>query len=298
MIFFPRFSLGDFYWWFVFNPTDNPSRYREQTKEAEMGFLAAIFSFLFGDGDPNWDLEQRRWQMIGAVIRKNKGAVAAEQIAPYLDEISQTSWETEDYMLPVLSKFNGYPQVSPQGDIIYHFPQLQVKAAETKENKDLPSYLREHIELFSKATSRQQMLAIGLGVLNIVLAIALSILLQGGIAAELGGIVAFVASIYWFLLAYGIAFLLVPTVRYFWLKSKNNKIIRRNQERQLRAIDYNQLHLQPSLKRKIDFARQFATEKVISQQDITYSTEQDLLDQNIERKDKIEEEWRKMLDKD
>lgn len=31
-----------------------------------MGFLEAIFSFVFGDGDPNADYDKRRWQMVRA----------------------------------------------------------------------------------------------------------------------------------------------------------------------------------------------------------------------------------------
>jgi hypothetical protein len=73
-------------------------------RQEEMNFLESIFSFLFGDGDPNADLEERRWQTIGTVIRNQGGAVAAEQIAPYLDDVGE-GWaqEDEDYMLPVLN---------------------------------------------------------------------------------------------------------------------------------------------------------------------------------------------------
>lgn len=31
-----------------------------------MGFLEAIFSFVFGDGNPNADYDKRRWQMVRA----------------------------------------------------------------------------------------------------------------------------------------------------------------------------------------------------------------------------------------
>jgi len=41
-----------------------------------------IFSFLFGDGNPNANLEERRWQQIATVIRNNGGAVVAEQMLP------------------------------------------------------------------------------------------------------------------------------------------------------------------------------------------------------------------------
>lgn len=122
--FMPRFWIGDIFWWF--NPGYNQRRrQRRQQTNYEMNFLEAVFSFLFGDGDPNAELEESRWQTIGSVIRSNRGAVVGEQIAPYVDEVDQN----EDYMIPVLSRFNGYPEVSPEGELVYYFPEIQVMAS-------------------------------------------------------------------------------------------------------------------------------------------------------------------------
>ena len=101
--FVPRFWFGDFFLWF--DPGYNRRRRlrrRQASTGYQMNFLESVFSFLFGDGNPNADLEEYRWQAIGGVIRSNKGAVIGEQIAPYVDKID----EYEDYMLPVLSRFN------------------------------------------------------------------------------------------------------------------------------------------------------------------------------------------------
>ncbi|MFM7439733.1 MAG: hypothetical protein ACKO2V_14220, partial [Snowella sp.] len=105
--FFPT----DIFWFFT--PGDSYNRYEEksQKSKSQMNFLESVFSFLFGDGNPNYNLEEKRWQDIGAVIRNNQGAVTAEQIAPYLDNVTILNQETEDYILPVLARFNGYPQV-------------------------------------------------------------------------------------------------------------------------------------------------------------------------------------------
>ena len=81
------------------------------------------------------------------------------------------------------------------------------------------------------------------------------------VAAQLGGLVAFVQGIYWLLLAYGIGFLGIPLVRYFWIQWRNRKIVARNRDRSSRA----RLLSNPDavLQQKIDYAHQFATEKVI-----------------------------------
>ncbi|MEM6715878.1 MAG: hypothetical protein AAF827_21020, partial [Cyanobacteria bacterium P01_D01_bin.6] len=135
MVFIPRFWIGDLYWLFRFDSyssrryasrgSQRPQRSpRQGRSDDSMNFLEAIFSFLFGDGDPNADLEERRWREVGAVIQNNGGAIAAEQVVPYLDDLGK-GWaaEDEDYILPVLTRFNGVPEVSPKGDIIYHFPE-------------------------------------------------------------------------------------------------------------------------------------------------------------------------------
>ncbi|CDN11603.1 hypothetical protein RintRC_3250 [Richelia intracellularis] len=287
------FYLPDLFWYL--SPNYDGYRQRNRREKNELNFLEAVFSFLFGDGDPNVNLEERRWQEIGAVIRNNCGAVVAEQISPYLDDIgSGYSQEYEDYMLPVLTRFNGQPQVSPEGEIIYYFPELQVSASE-KHRKTLSNYLQEFSWRFSKATSGQLMLSGGLGVVNFVGALILgSLLTDGTIAAQIGGLVGFVQVIYWLLLAYGTGFLAIPLIRYFWIQWRNSKISVRNQQRQVRSnlLASND----PNLQHKINNASQFATEKVIDKEDYVYSTASDLLTQEVERSDEIEAEWRRNLE--
>ena len=50
-----------------------------------MSFLESVFSVLFGDGDPNADLEERRSKAVAKLIRAKGGAVTAEELAPYMD---------------------------------------------------------------------------------------------------------------------------------------------------------------------------------------------------------------------
>lgn len=247
-----------------------------------MNFLEAVFSFLFGDGNPNGDLEERRRIDIATTIRNNRGAIAGEQIAPFVEETD----EYEDYMLPVLTRFGGLPKVSPDGDIVYYFPELQITAADRKENdkniQPVSSYLQELPWRFSQADSGQLLLAAGLGGVNIVGALILGNLLKdGAIAAQLGGFVAFVGSIYWLLLGYGIAFLAVPLVRYIWIQWENGKIDARNQGRQKRAQTLKSADA--SLQKKLSYASQFAAQTVISGENLAYTSETDLIGQEIQQ---------------
>ena len=297
--FLPHFWFSpDIFW--IFSPNyrdryDNRPVQRQRSGEpASMNFLESVFSFLFGDGDPNRDLEQRRWQTIGTVIRNSRGAVAAEQLAPYLDDLGQGhAQEYEEYLLPVLTRFDGRPEVSPEGEIVYHFPELQTTAVQTQP-KPVAAYLKETLWQFSRASSGQLVLAAALGGVNLVGALTLGKLLAGGaVAAKLGGLVAFVQSIHWLLLGYGAAFLLIPLGRYFWIQWRNQKLAVRNQSRQERAAALNQAD--GKLQKKIGYAQQFATETVIGTADLVYSTDRDLVEQEAERSQAIDAEWEKRL---
>ncbi|MBF2004279.1 MAG: hypothetical protein IGS49_02060 [Chlorogloeopsis fritschii C42_A2020_084] len=289
------FYFPNFFWYLSPNyDTYSYQRQREQ-RENKLNFLESVFSFLFGDGNPNANLEERRWQEIAAVIRNNQGAVVAEQIAPYLDDIGETyQQEYEDYMLPVLTRFNGRPEVSPQGQIVYHFPELQVSVTK-KRRRSLQSYLQEFRWRFSAASSGQILLSAGLGAVNFVGALILGSLLRDGTAAAaLGGLVAFVQGFYWLLLGYGTGFLAIPLVRYFWIQWRNRKITERNRQRQARAMVLESPD--PQLQAKLVYAKQFAAEKVIGKEDLVYSTETDLLEQEVENTAQIDAEWQRRLE--
>lgn len=297
--FMPYFWGPDLFWFFdpyyYDRGTPRQRRSSKSSESRQLNFLEAIFSFLFGDGNPNANLEERRWQEIGNVIRNSGGAVVAEQIAPYLDNLGQGYHrEYEEYMLPVLTQFNGRPEVSPEGNIVYHFPDLQTSALK-QHPQPVPAYLKERLWRFSQASSGQIMLAIGLGAVNFVGALVLGSLLSSGeIASAIGGLVAFVAAIYPLLLLYGIGFLTIPLIRYFWIQWKNSKIEARNEQRQEEASLLNQAD--GNLQQKIAYAQQFAAQNVIDAEDLAYTSETDLLDQNLERQEKIDAEWQRRLE--
>ena len=287
----PHFWFGpDLFW--VFYPNYNTQYQRRRRERSQLNFFEAIFSFLFGDGNPDANLEERRWQLIATVIRNYRGAVVAEQIAPYLDDIGEGyAREYEDYMLPVLTRFNGQPVVSPEGQIVYHFPDLQITASQ-RLSQPLSTYLQESKERFSAASSGQILFSTGLGVLNFVGALVLGSLLADGVAAEVGGLITFAQGIYWLLLGYGTAFLSVPLVRYFWIQWRNSKTRDRNQQRQARARQLTSGDA--ALEQKIAYARSFAAETVISQEDLAYTTETDLLEQEA-RSTQIDADWQRRL---
>lgn len=292
--FFPYF-WNDLIWIFYWNH-DEPyyqQRSRLTGQKPQMSFLEAVFSFIFGDGNPNHNLEERKWSDIATAIRNNRGAVVAEQIAPYLDNLGQGyAREYEEYMLPALARFDGRPEVSPQGQIVYHFPQLQTTATE-RNSEPVAAYLRELLWRFSNASSGQIMLAAGLGAVNLVGALVLGNLLAKSAIAS--GFIGFISAIYPMMLIYGIGFLAIPLIRYFWIQWKNSRIEARNQERQQRAMLLNQPDA--NLLQKLAYAREFAAENVLTGEDLAYTTETELTQQELEQSAKIDAEWQRRIDR-
>jgi hypothetical protein len=73
---------------------------------------------LFGDGKPNSNLQKLRWQHIATTIKANGGVVSAEQLAPFLDGDTSDS----GMVMSALAQFNGHPEVTKSGFIVYVFP--------------------------------------------------------------------------------------------------------------------------------------------------------------------------------
>jgi hypothetical protein len=73
---------------------------------------------------------------IGRYIQSRGGVVAAEEVAPFLDvtpgQVASDRGRVtldESYMLPVLARLGGEPQVDSAGNLLYSFPSLQQTGA-------------------------------------------------------------------------------------------------------------------------------------------------------------------------
>eukprot|EP00961_Rhodomonas_salina_P225039 3042634-Rhodomonas_salina.1 len=158
------FGMGPSFWWgptpfdfFYFNAYSpyGVNRYEEPGK---MSFLEAVFSFLFGDGDPNEKLDQRRSQAVARLVREQGGSVIAEQLAPYMDppkEFDPTEDRVDEaFILPAITELGGTPEVTEEGNIIYTFEDLQVSAAPEIETQC--SGLKVHVPAIIGGTSGHQ----------------------------------------------------------------------------------------------------------------------------------------------
>ncbi|XP_074564765.1 uncharacterized protein At5g03900, chloroplastic [Curcuma longa] len=288
---------------FLFRPSDlfwywdmNYYRRRQMRQEGGMNFVESVFSFVFGDGDPNQGLEEERWKLIGQYISSNGGVVAAEELAPYLDvpPIDETQ-DDEAFILPVLLRFQGYPEVDDEGNILYRFPSLQRTASFRKVGKKeyvgkkwaewingVEKYFEEKKWKFSEIGASEKAMVIGLGAFNLFGVIVLgSMLKDASIAPQ--GLVSFVSQIFPLLQIYAGSFFTIPLIRWFLLLRTNQSIEKRNRARKQRAQILDRPD--PSLRRKLLNARDMSQQTTISPDRIVYTTEKDFIDQDYEGRD-------------
>lgn len=236
-------------------------------RRQKSNFLLNCFSFLFGDGNPNEGLEEKRWQLIANVIKKHNNIMIAEQLAPY----TGINPKNEDGILPILVRFNGQPEVTESGNIIYVFPDMSTTATRTHAETP-PPFLREFPWKFTQVDQG--------GLIPVYIVAGLNFIGSWYIWSALqhqaisGGI----PALFNFLVIYGSLFLLLPLGRLLFINNTNERISKRNRER----ASYSEALVtpQPELIKKVAESHSYAVKtKLLKDSDIVYTTETNSLDQ-------------------
>jgi hypothetical protein len=131
-----RGALDGFAFGYGWSPLDllfpRPYSYGWFRPPPKMSLPEAIFSFCFGDGDPNAALRAARLRALAETIRNSGGAVIAESIAPFLDPPplprgqERSITVDESWVLPAVLELGGSPEVTDDGTIVYVFDELVV----------------------------------------------------------------------------------------------------------------------------------------------------------------------------
>ncbi|MBY0552677.1 MAG: hypothetical protein K2W95_35670 [Candidatus Obscuribacterales bacterium] len=248
-------------------------------KRKKSNFLLNCFSFLFGDGNPNEGLDEKTWQLVANVIKKHDNVVTAEQLAPY----TGADPKNEDGVLPVLVRFNGKPEVTESGNIVYVFPDLSVTAgAASTATSTPPPYLREFKWKFTELDPGALLPVYVVAGLNFFGAWFVWWLFWGSPHGQIG-------MVFNVLAVYGTLFLLVPSVRWVLMQGRNKQVDERNKQR---AGFAEQLLSPPApLQKKLAETRAYRLrDKTIGAKDIVYTTEKDALDQE----DGLDVQFKKM----
>ncbi|KAL3643336.1 hypothetical protein CASFOL_014151 [Castilleja foliolosa] len=225
-------------------------------------FIDCIFSYVFGDGDPNQGIEEKRWKMIGLYIALNGCVVTAEEIAPpYLLDSETKKMNDESYMLPVLNRFNGQPIVDESGNILYHFPSLHCTSLPTWTSREyagrwvdrgikVDKFLEEQQWKFSKLDDKALDFVSGILRYNLFCVV----LLGFAVEAELGSgsfysLRSFIPSLITMYAIYAVSFNVISSIRWVLIKKRNAEIVKRNEARRelAKSLESPNLYLMQKL---------------------------------------------------
>ncbi|MBX9694235.1 MAG: hypothetical protein K2Z81_17760, partial [Cyanobacteria bacterium] len=134
--FAPSYYLTpDPYYWYYYSSDYDPlssdavepkKRDANAADKSAPDFLTVCYEFVFGGPNPNVNTVETYWKLIIQTIRQNDGVVIAEQLAPYTGEKD----ESEDWMIPIMIRFEGTPEITDTGNIVYVFPKFRRERTE------------------------------------------------------------------------------------------------------------------------------------------------------------------------
>lgn len=281
--FFDFDFLGDLFRWdyspshsyYDFSiPSTRREKYASYVEQHPKGnFFLECFSFLFGDGKPNSNLQEIRWQKIARVVKANGGVVSAEQMAPYLDGDTSDS----GMVMNALAQFNGHPEVTESGFIVYIFPDYL-----SEKQQELPQadqYLEEQEWRFSAFPISAQITVLTVAIFNFLG----SWWLFRHIATN--ALLHHVAALIDVLLSYAIFLLVIPAARAIVLAVLNSRIHMRNERRRtaFELINKPQGEVLKELQEANAVReRELAINLPLADKEIIYSTDRDSLEQKFE----------------
>lgn len=232
------------------------------------GFLLDCYYFLFGPGDPNEGIDDIRWKLIAQSIRLNEGVVLPEHLVPYTGR----SLDDDRALFLILAKFNGTPFVSESGNILYTFPSMAAPSEVASYAFTAP--LVQEQEWQFTGLSRQALKPV------ILLAVAnlLGASLFYSFIAMVGGRHMADLRLFEFFAVYGVLFLAIPCVRWFFVRRKNRSIRQKNEI----ARKYEEMIGNPDvvLGQRLEEAEQLRRHVGLEvNKKIVYRTDQDYLEQ-------------------
>ena len=255
----------------IFDVIIYPATHSSFEKARQRSLSANLLSLVVGSAHENSGIEHEVWKSVARLIRKRNGVILAEQLPPYtgLDP------GNDQAVIEAMMHFDGHPEVSDHGDIFYSFPSMQSSAiAETSTESSV--IIREHTVPFANISNRGYLWIAGFISMNLWLYWRLLFHPATAVFAR-PFIIPYLAFPYFLL-----TFLMVPLLRFAHVHYTNRQIKKRNALRE----QYLQLCMNPTpeLSNRLKEAQEQA-EKMhrIKEDEIIYTTDKDLLEQEIER---------------
>jgi hypothetical protein len=94
---------------------------RKRKDEDERPLYKKVFSFVFGDGDPNKDWAEKEAMEVIGYLRKNNGVISLPEFVILTGLDFQTA---ERDILSYCAKYGGMPEATEDGTVVYRFDSL------------------------------------------------------------------------------------------------------------------------------------------------------------------------------
>jgi hypothetical protein len=120
----------------------------------------AIFSFVFGEEDPNRDWENREKKTLIAYIQSRHGVISLPE---FMGITGQNSADAAEAILAFCAEFGGYPEATGEGTLAYRFDKLLLRS-----DKDDPSFggLSSPIRRLKKFSGNSKTMNVWFGIIN------------------------------------------------------------------------------------------------------------------------------------
>jgi hypothetical protein len=140
--------------------------YRRRGRNAEnprrQPLHRAIFSFVFGDGDPNKDWGIREKKAFIASVQANRGVISLPE---FMALTGLNTEEAEKELMARCSEFGGSPEVSEEGLILYRFDELLLRS--DQGNRSFPE-ASSPIRRLKNFSSNKKTMNLWFGLINAV----------------------------------------------------------------------------------------------------------------------------------
>ncbi|MDR1318129.1 MAG: hypothetical protein LBJ90_00765 [Treponema sp.] len=120
----------------------------------------AIFSFVFGEEDPNGDWESREKKTLIACIQSNRGVISLPE---FMSLTGQNSAEAGDAILAFCAEFDGSPEATDDGTLVYRFDKLLLRSG--KEDRSF-SGLSTPLKRLKKFSGNSKTMNAWFGIIN------------------------------------------------------------------------------------------------------------------------------------
>lgn len=107
----------------------------------------AVFSFVFGDGDPNMDWENREKRAVLSYIQANKGIISLPE---FMILTGRSPQQAEAEILSYCAQFGGTPEVTEAGTLVYQFKELLLNTLQIEKNSSGLTTPIKRLHSFSK----------------------------------------------------------------------------------------------------------------------------------------------------